>query len=58
MDDLTILLCNDKEIHRFSCNDNFSRNKWVKKVNKLVDKRSARLQSINNGLLYLLVHLV
>ena len=51
VNDLTILLCNDKEIHRFSCNDKFSRNKWIKKVNKLVDKRTQRLQNINNGLL-------
>ena len=51
VDDRTILLCNDKEIHRFSCNDKFSRDKWVKKVNKLVDKRAQRLININNGLM-------
>jgi len=48
VDDTTILLCNDKEIHRFSCTDKSNRDKWIKKVNKLVDKRRARLQSINN----------
>ncbi len=47
----TILLCNDKEIHRFNCDDKFNRNKWVKKVNKLVDKRKKRLNDINNRLL-------
>eukprot|EP00483_Globobulimina_turgida_P000382 UN00382 len=51
VNDLTILLCNDKEIHRFSCNDKFSRNKWVKKVNKLVDKRANRLINMSNGFL-------
>ena len=49
VNDLTILLCNDKEIHRFACGDKFNRDKWVKKVNKLVDKRAQRLQNINNG---------
>ena len=49
--DLTILMCNDREIHKFACNDKFSRNKWVKKVNKLVDRRAKRLKEINSGLL-------
>merc|ERR1712087_710506 len=49
--DLTILMANDREIHKFACSDKFSRNKWIKKVNKLVDKRSKRLKEINTGLL-------
>jgi len=48
---LTVLICNEKEIHRFECNDQQSREKWLRKVNKLVDKRSNRLQNINNGLM-------
>lgn len=51
VDNKAVLVCNDKEIHRFSCSDNFGRNKWIKKVNKLVDKRMQRLANINNGLL-------
>eukprot|EP01084_Bolivina_argentea_P047977 88438_1 len=47
----TILLCNEKELHRATCNDKHSRNKWVKKVNRLVDKRAARLVNINDGLM-------
>lgn len=48
--ELDILCCSDDEIHRFSCNDKTTRDKWVKKVNKLVDKRSKRLAEINSGL--------
>jgi len=45
-----ILCCNDSEIHKFSCNDMVTRDKWVKKVNRLVDKRAKRLAEINSGL--------
>jgi len=48
--DLDIICCSDSEIHKFSCNDKVTRDKWVKKVNKLVDKRSKRLAEINSGL--------
>jgi len=48
--DLDILCCNDSEIHKFTCSDKNSRDKWVRKVNKLVDKRSKRLAEINSGL--------
>jgi len=48
--DLDILCCKDTEIHKFSCNDKASRDKWVRKVNKLVDKRATRLAEINSGL--------
>jgi len=51
VNDCTILVCDAKEVHRFSCNDSMARNKWIKKVNKLVDKRADRLANINNGLL-------
>merc|ERR1712176_598817 len=45
-----ILCCNDSEIHQFACNDQVTRDKWVKKVNRLVDKRAKRLAEINSGL--------
>jgi len=45
-----ILCCSDSVIHKFTCNDNSTRDKWVKKINKLVDKRSKRLAEINSGL--------
>jgi len=48
--ELDILCCSDSEIHKFSCNDTVTRDKWVKKINKLVDKRSKRLAEINSGL--------
>ncbi len=34
-----ILCCSDREIHKFTCNDTATRDKWVKRINKLVDKR-------------------
>jgi len=48
--DTDLLCCNDSEIHKFSCNDQVTRDKWVKKVNRLVDKRAKRLAEINSGL--------
>merc|ERR1719471_1215885 len=50
LSDVDILCCCDNEIHKFTCNDHTTRDKWVKKVNKLVDKRSKRLAEINSGL--------
>merc|ERR1712083_802478 len=35
--DLDIMCVSDHEVHKFTCNDKVTRDKWVKKVNKLVD---------------------
>jgi hypothetical protein len=50
VNDTCMFVCNDRECHRFQLADSVSRNTWLARINKLVNKRKATFTPVASAL--------